>query len=373
MLLGFPKCGSTSLFDLIHQHPQIKRRLPWFKEIHSLDATGHAQGLPFHDLKGWAAENWSAKQRFSSMLPTNLEHDELCGDGTPWYSIFFDAARIAGRLRIWSPRVRLILLMRQPVRAEWSMQCHAFRMHKAQNVARLKSYHPANVRYCGVNSSTVGTCMAHGAATRLDEEIGLQQLCNSATVVQERGAWPRSHWARPGQWLNYAERLELWFEVFPKESFLFLSTDTLEERPLELLAKVEYFLGLRPFNRYTPVALNLNPSSREKGSAGNATVTALNHPLRCPTDPHLVGADEFDEPSAESLRFLIRSYFARSPLEHHQPSNASSRTSAVERLVLEGILSQHMVDQWVADAAYLDRWSYTLRRAEACNTTLRVP
>ena len=188
MLLGFPKCGSTSLFDLIHQHPQIKRRLPWFKEIHSLDATGHAQGLPFHDLKGWAAENWSAKQRFSAMLPTNLEHDELCGDGTPWYSIFFDAARIAGRLRIWSPRVRLILLMRQPVRAEWSMQCMAFRNHKAENVARLKSYHPANVRYCGVNSSTVGTCMAHGAATRLDEEIGLQQLCNSATVVQERGA-----------------------------------------------------------------------------------------------------------------------------------------------------------------------------------------
>ena len=80
LLFGFPKCGTTTLWAWITQHPKIK--VLKGKEIHSLDNADMPRGVGQIDYDGWQPE-----ARFASKLPSSLAADEVSGDGTPWYSV----------------------------------------------------------------------------------------------------------------------------------------------------------------------------------------------------------------------------------------------------------------------------------------------
>ena len=51
LLFGFPKCGTTTLWDWITQHPKIKGKGEWTKEIHSLDKADLPRGEGQVELK----------------------------------------------------------------------------------------------------------------------------------------------------------------------------------------------------------------------------------------------------------------------------------------------------------------------------------
>ena len=77
LLFGFPKCGTSTLWAWIAQHPKVKTRpsdgipprvhagesVDLTKEIHSLDNSGHRGQV---DYDGWQPET-----RFSSRLPSS--------------------------------------------------------------------------------------------------------------------------------------------------------------------------------------------------------------------------------------------------------------------------------------------------------------
>ena len=121
LLFGFPKCGTTTLWDWITQHPKIKGKREssrgWIsKEIHSLDtAWGSPRGEGQVDYDGWQPE-----ASFARKLPSSLAADEVSGDGTPWYSVYLWPSRIIERAALYMPRpYKLIAVLRNPMRAAW--------------------------------------------------------------------------------------------------------------------------------------------------------------------------------------------------------------------------------------------------------------
>ena len=65
LLFGFPKCGTTTLWSWIIQHPKVKITLLHSKEIHSLDNAGTPRGEGHPDYDGWEPE-----ARFARKLPS---------------------------------------------------------------------------------------------------------------------------------------------------------------------------------------------------------------------------------------------------------------------------------------------------------------
>jgi len=104
LVLGTQKGGTTTLFSLLSQHPQV--HLPDCKEVHYF-SLHHEQG------PDWYAQHFSAARE-----------DQHCGDITPYYLFHPQApARIQGLL----PEARLVILLRDPVERALSHYFHALR------------------------------------------------------------------------------------------------------------------------------------------------------------------------------------------------------------------------------------------------------
>ena len=83
LLFGFSKCGTSTLWAWMAQHPKVKTRpidgipprvhagesVDLTKEIHSLDNSGH-RGQVVYD-------GWQPETRFSRRLPSSLAADEV--------------------------------------------------------------------------------------------------------------------------------------------------------------------------------------------------------------------------------------------------------------------------------------------------------
>ena len=124
LLFGFPKCGTSALWSWIVQHPKVKTLHSGHgKEIHSLDNATHPRGEKHGDYDGWQPE-----AKFARKLPSSLAADEVSGDGTPWYSVFEWPSRIIERAVLWMPLpYKLITVLRNPMRAAWSIDCFLHR------------------------------------------------------------------------------------------------------------------------------------------------------------------------------------------------------------------------------------------------------
>ena len=104
LVIGTQKGGTTSLYHLLSQHPDIF--LPKVKEVHYFSQN-------FHQTREWYADHYQLA------MPGQLR-----GDITPFY--LFHAA-VPERIRSIMPRVRLIALLRDPVERTLSQYFHACR------------------------------------------------------------------------------------------------------------------------------------------------------------------------------------------------------------------------------------------------------
>lgn len=103
--LGTQKGGTTTLHDLLQQHPQVY--LPACKEVQ------------FFSLEHQRGEVWY-RQQFQPAQP-----GQRCGDITPYY-LFHPAA--AQRIQALLPEARLLVLLRDPVERALSGYFHSWRL-----------------------------------------------------------------------------------------------------------------------------------------------------------------------------------------------------------------------------------------------------
>lgn len=239
VILGAQKSGTSSLHYYLVQHPGVIA--PLRKEVHYFDLN-HARG-----------EAWY-RAHFGRVGKPGLNLDS-----SPYY-LFHPA--VPARLHALVPDARLVVLLRDPVRRAYSHYWHerdkgreslAFEEAIAAEPARIEAAHER---------------LASGALEVSAEHQHFSYLA--------RG--------------RYAEQLERWLALYPRERLLALRFEDLVRDPLAVLNRTLGFLGLPPAGsvrlearntrRYPPLAEATARRLREYFEPHNARLEALlGHPM----------------------------------------------------------------------------------------------
>jgi hypothetical protein len=195
LVIGAQKAGTTALYAYLRWHPEIGG--PFWKEVSFFD-------------RHWArGEAW-----YRGQFPLR-RHGRLAGEASPSY-VFHPLA--PDRVASLVPDVKLIVLLREPGERAYS--------HYQHEVA--------------LGREPLSFEDALGAE---DERLRGEVERLSADPKAFSFAWWNHTYASRGL---YADQLELWFELFPREQVLALTTDELGARPAETYATVLSFLGATP-------------------------------------------------------------------------------------------------------------------------------
>lgn len=195
VILGAQKCGTSSLHNYLVQHPGVIDTLR--KEVHYFD-TNYGRG-----------ETWY-RAHFGLLGAPGLNLDS-----SPYY-LFHPA--VPQRLHALLPQAQLIVLLRDPVRRAYSHYWHE------RNKGREQLGFEAAI---AAEADRLGTAEARLASGTLERSPEHQHF---------------SYLARG----RYAEQLERWFGLFPREQFLLLRFEDLVKDPLSVLNATLAFVGLPP-------------------------------------------------------------------------------------------------------------------------------
>lgn len=191
VIIGAQRAGTTSLYSHLTKHPDI---IPaQCKEIHYFDVNPHRP-------------QWWYRAHFPKRSQLNSESGErrITGEATPRYLYHPGADE---RLHALLPDARLIVLLRNPT--ERALSHYFFLYGKEAPLSALRE-----------------------AVEREAEAFG------EGAERSERG----ESYLRRGV---YADQLERWWRLFPREQFLVIQSERFLSAPRETLARVQAFLGLR--------------------------------------------------------------------------------------------------------------------------------
>lgn len=203
LIIGTAKSGTTTLHGWLSEHPFVVPAVK--KEVHFFDYDFY-RGLDWYRTHFPLA---SARAEFER------EHGRpfFTGEASPTYiSHQWAPERIAQVL----PDVKLIVALRNPVDRAYSQ----FQMSRRE----------------GEESESFADAVA------LEEErLRGEKLRSRAD--KRYNSWPLGCWSYIWR-SSYADQIERWFELFPRERFLFLKTDDLDSDAQRTLDRAYEFLGL---------------------------------------------------------------------------------------------------------------------------------
>lgn len=113
LIIGAPKCGTTSLASILDQHPGCCMSRP--KEVSFFqDKIGNKSNLNYG--KGW---DWYAKAF------THYNGEKVIGEATPSYANRVQSPKTAKRIFDFNPNMKIIYMVRNPLDrqiSEWKME-----------------------------------------------------------------------------------------------------------------------------------------------------------------------------------------------------------------------------------------------------------
>jgi sulfotransferase family protein len=206
LIIGAQKAGTTSLHEYLCEHPMISPSTT--KEVHYFD-------LAYHRGPAWYRAHFHAIKRAG----------EVTGESSPYYLYHpLVPARVAEDL----PESKLIVIFRNPIDRTHSHYNHEYALGH-----ETLQFEDAIER----------------EAERLDGEE------ERIAVDPDYRSFPHQHHSYIARSL-YADQLERWFSCFDRDRFLILSAEDLFERPRELVAASQQFLGLEPVSLRDATARN---------------------------------------------------------------------------------------------------------------------
>lgn len=206
LIIGTAKSGTTTLYGWLNEHPFVAPAAQ--KEIHFFDYE-YYRGLD------WYRSNFP-EERTRRTFEQEHGRPFLTGEASPTYIAHeWAPSRIAKVL----PKAKLIVALRNPIDRAYSQ----FQMSRREDEEPLESF-------------------AEAVAA---EEGRLRGECDRLRRDPRYNSWPIGCW---GYLLRsrYAEQVERWFKLFPREQFLFVKSDELESHPQNTLDEVYGFLDLPP-------------------------------------------------------------------------------------------------------------------------------
>ena len=203
VIIGAQRCGTTSLFKYLTQHPGFHPSLP--KEVHYFTLY-YAKGLT------WYRSHFPLEAGRQRAQETT-EHGFVTGEATPYCMLHPHAPR---RLRHTLPNAKLILLLRNPVDRAYS--------HYHYEVKMGAETLPFN------DALALEETRTSGEEERLLADETYRSFNYQHFTFLARG--------------RYAEQIERWRRYFDAEQMLILDSGDLYKHPLGTLGRVTAFVGL---------------------------------------------------------------------------------------------------------------------------------
>lgn len=204
LMVGVSRCGTTSLFQTLLEHPQV-RRAPLHK------------GVNFFDLNYYRGMRW-----YQSHFPVaEIARRQTVRHGGPvafeasGYYLYhpFALERLARDL----PRTKLVVMLRDPVERAFSAYKHEYaRGFEHESFGKALELEDARLA---------------GEIDRMREDIRYESLPHRHHSYRHRG--------------HYAEQLERAFALFPPGQVHVINSETYFEQPAQEYLKLLTFLGLR--------------------------------------------------------------------------------------------------------------------------------
>ncbi|OQR86918.1 hypothetical protein THRCLA_10508 [Thraustotheca clavata] len=274
-ILGVQKCGTTSLYRYLGQHPSIingKRREPhffdWFWDSASKTAVpaevleqSFNVLLPYPELNGdesitedglsYSTKDMRAKYLISLQAPLEKWQPKmLFAESTPSYLLY--GAPVAKRFKKLFPNTKFIVMMRDPVQraySQYQMTADAVgtsRQLEMRSAAAGKSFEDVVAEDLALLK--VFTYLIVILINHTIKDVIANPTCPD-TFQDYASALPKTHGAHSyvGRGL-YALQLQVWFQLFPRDQFLLLNIDAMNshEKTQNVVNQAFSFLGLPP-------------------------------------------------------------------------------------------------------------------------------
>jgi len=199
LCIGVQRAGTTWLYQMLLRHPEIfmsaQKELHFFDEkpdLSSYKGLG-SPGQPFYyDMNSPAHWRWYSRQ-FQEGKKLKIK-----GEITPYYATL--SARRVALIAERIPRLRIVYILRNPVRRAWS----GFRLV---------------LRNEGIN-----------IGRRLETDLIYKTVIHPAKLVHG----------------NYKRNIGIWENCFGVDRMLYLFYDDIVQNPWDVLDKVFRFLGVDP-------------------------------------------------------------------------------------------------------------------------------
>ena len=192
LVIGVKKGGTTSIYNYLIQHPQI---LPGIKK----------------EIDFWSSYFHRGLDWYRAHFPAIPESEKLLtGEASPSY---FDSPDSPSRLFHFFPKIKLIVLLRNPADRTISSYYHEVRL-KAENISVEEV----------INS-------------RLEKLIKI-----SSSLAREKDYWNyRGDYIASSVYLDW---LKEWLNIFPREQLLILCSEEFYSDPKTTMKQVFNFLDL---------------------------------------------------------------------------------------------------------------------------------
>jgi hypothetical protein len=205
IIIGAPKCGTTSLFGYLARHPQVIR--PHTKEIN------------YFSYKFGYGLKW-----YLSHFPSICDSELLfTGEASPGY---FAAEGADDRIRAQLSSSKLILMLRNP--ADRTISAY----FQKKKMGRLK--------------------------------LGLEDFVTAQIRAKREGTMDLDHGLGPLAVSTYAPKLKRWMDKFGRDELLVVNADRFFSDTERQMARIHAFLGMAPATGDYPVA---NPGTYSKDNA----------------------------------------------------------------------------------------------------------
>ena len=208
LIAGVQKGGTTALFDYLRLHPDLT--LPEMKEVHFFD----------DETVDWSRPDYGP---YHAAVPA--EGGRLRGEATPIYIYWPNSLE---RIRDYNPRMRLIVVFRDPVERAWSQ----WRMEQSRTEREPFAW-----------------AIREGRA-RVDDPAAPGHHRIFSYV--ERGF--------------YGAQLQRLFAIFPRQQVLLLRAEDLRADPAWILGNACDFLNIERFASIAPIESLVGPKVSGKAS-----------------------------------------------------------------------------------------------------------
>jgi hypothetical protein len=195
-VVGHPKSGTTALYDMLRQHPQVY--MSPVKEPQFFVAAGE---IPQRTLRPRSLADYLA-------LFSGAEPGQLAGEATPTY---LRSKTAASGIAAHNPAARVIAILREPT-------------------SFVRSSHLQCLR------------------------AGVEEFADLRTALAE--APTRPPWLRYADHVRYVEQIQRYHAVFPAEQVLVLIYDDYRDANLDTVRQIFRFLGLDDDTDLTPSRVN---------------------------------------------------------------------------------------------------------------------